>query len=383
MTYRLLFTLVLQRIPPEAAHSLAARTLALLGRVPGLRALLGRRLVPTDLRLRVSAFGLTFPSPLGVAAGMDKNLTWFEELGALGFGFVEVGTVTALAQPGNPHPRIHRLTADRALINSMGFPNKGAAAAARRLRKRSGRTLIAVSVGKSRAAADANADYRATVRQVAPFADLLVLNVSSPNTPGLRDMQTAGVLSRLVAEVRAELEMIDTKLPLLVKISPDLEDTEIDAIAEVALELGIDGIVAVNTTTRRDGVASDIVLSSKPGGLSGPPLRGRAVEVLRRLHAITRGHVVLVSVGGLENATDALERIRAGATLVQAHTGFVYGGPLWPSGINRDLVNLIGATGARTLQDLIGSKAGVDDGRDEEATLVAQPVAIGSRTGSH
>ncbi len=382
MTYRILFKLVLQRIPPEAAHSLAARMLALLGKIPGFRALLRRWLVPTDQSLQVRAFGLTFPSPLGVAAGMDKNLTWFEELGALGFGFVEVGTVTALAQRGNPRPRIHRLTGDRALINSMGFPNKGAAAAARRLQRRSGRAVIAVNIGKSRAAADVSADYREAVRRVAPLADLLVLNISSPNTPGLRDIQAVDALTSLVGEVRAELTVVGATLPLLIKISPDLEDAEIDAIAEVALRLGIDGIVAVNTTTAREGVASNIALSSKPGGLSGPPLKARALEVLRRLHANTKGDLVLVSVGGLETATDALDRIRAGATLVQAHTGFVYGGPLWPSHINRDLVDLLRTAGVAAIQDLVGSEEGVDSGCDDETVLVTQPVAIGSHTAS-
>jgi len=333
---------------------LAARTLAVLGKVPYVRVLARRRLAPTDQRLQVRAFGLTFPSPVGVAAGLDKNLTWFEELGTLGFGFVEVGTVTALAQRGNPRPRLYRLPADRALINTLGFPNKGAAAAARRLRRRSGRTLVAVNVGRSRVATDANRDYRASVRHVAPLADVLVLNVSSPNTPGLRDMQTVEALSSLVDEVRAELETIGATVPLLVKISPDLEDAEIDAIAYTATQLGLDGIVAVNTTTARPGITSSDDLSTKPGGLSGPPLRPRALEVLRRLHASTQGQLVLVSVGGLETAADALARIRAGATLLQAYTGFVYGGPLWPSRLNRALRDQLRDTGVDTIQDLVG-----------------------------
>jgi dihydroorotate dehydrogenase len=298
---------------------------------------------------------MTFPSPLGVAAGLDKNLTWLEELGALGFGFVEVGTVTALAQPGNPRPRIFRLPADGALINSMGFPNRGAVAATRRLRGRTGRTLVAVNVGRSRAATDANADYRDSVRQLAPLADLLVLNVSSPNTPGLRDMQTADALSRLVRDVRAELDRIAVSIPLLVKISPDLDDAELDVIAQLALELRLDGIVAVNTTTSRDGLTSGGELAARPGGLSGRPLKGRALEVLRRLHAITGGDLVLVSVGGVETAADAWERIRAGATLVQAYTGFVYGGPLWPNRVNRGLSARLREGGIASIQDLVGS----------------------------
>lgn len=375
MTYRILFKLVLKHLASEAAHSLAARIFSALGKIPGFRPLLRRLFAPTNRSLQVTAFGLTFPSPLGVAAGMDKNLTWFEELGALGFGFVEVGTVTALAQRGNPRPRVHRLRDDRALINSMGFPNKGAAAAARRLRKRTGQTLIAVNIGKSRVATDAAVDYRETVRQLAPFADLLVLNVSSPNTPGLRDLQTVDALGSLVRGVRDELEMIGTTIPLLVKISPDLEDAEIDAMAQAALDLGLAGIVAVNTTTSREGLAS-AVDSAKPGGLSGPPLKGRALEVLRRLYASTKGELVLVSVGGVETAADALERIRAGATLVQAYTGFVYGGPVWPSRLNRGLREQLRATRVAAIQDLVGTGEPFDESQEATAAVDVRPVAI-------
>jgi dihydroorotate dehydrogenase len=359
MSYRLLLQLVLQRLSPESAHVLASRTLALLGRVPGFRAALRRRLAPADPLLEVRAFGLTFPSPLGVAAGMDKDLTWCEELGALGFGFVEVGTVTALPQPGNPRPRIHRLAAERALINSMGFPNRGAAAAGRRLSRRTGRTVLAVNVGRSRAAADPGADYREAVRHIAPHAELLVLNVSSPNTPGLRDLQAVDALARLIAEVRDQLKELGATPALMIKISPDLSDAEIDAIASLASRLGIDGIVAVNTTTRREGLSGGSEAASQPGGLSGPPLAPRALEVLRRLRAHTNGEIVLISVGGVETATDVLDRIRAGATLVQAYTGFVYGGPLWPSRINRELSRLLREQGVASIQELVGSESGV------------------------
>jgi dihydroorotate dehydrogenase len=193
------------------------------------------------------------------------------------------------------------------------------------------------------------------------LADLLVLNVSSPNTPGLRDMQTVDSLTRLVDTVRAELETISRSVPLLVKIAPDLANDEIDAIAHAALRLGIDGIVAVNTTTSREALTVSVDAST-PGGVSGPPLRARALEVLRRLHAATNGEVVLVSVGGLETAADAMERIRAGATLVQAYTGFVYGGPAWPSRINRGLIAELRATGACAIGDVVGSERASDDG---------------------
>jgi dihydroorotate dehydrogenase len=355
--YRLLFKLILQHIPPEATHTLAAWSLSAVGRIPGFNAQLRRWLSVPNSSLRVSALGLTFPSPLGVAAGTDKNLTWFEGLGALGFGFVEVGTVTALPQPGNPRPRIHRLTGSRALINSMGFPNRGADAAADRLQRRGASPLLAVNVGKSKIAPDAVADYRASARQVARNADLLVLNVSSPNTPGLRDMQAVTVLRDLVSGVRSELEEIGVEVPLLVKISPDLGDDEIDAIAAAALELGLAGIVAVNSTTSREGLAPSEAGPSLSGGLSGAPLKARAVEVLRRLYDGADGELLLVSVGGVETAEDVLERVRAGATLVQAYTGFVYGGPLWPSRINRELARRLNEKGITSIQDMVGTES--------------------------
>lgn len=381
MTYRLLFRLVLQHIPPEPAHALASRTLWALGRVPGFHALLRRFCGPRDHSLEVRAFGLTFPSPLGVAGGMDKNLTWFEELGALGFGFVEGGTVTAVAQPGNPRPRVHRISQEHALINSMGFPNQGAAAARKRLLKRRGKTLVAVNVGRSKAATDATADYRESVRLLAPLADMLVLNVSSPNTPGLRDLQAPETLRSLVREVRAECEAAAARVPLLVKVSPDLADDDIDAIGRTAVELGLDGVVAVNTTTSRDALKSDSGLSDLPGGLSGPPLRARALEVLRRLRTSTDGQLILVAVGGIETAADALERIRAGATLVQAYTGFVYGGPLWPRRINRGLTELLREAEVSGIQALVGA----DDPPDGDHVGVvshASHVATAGRVGS-
>jgi len=355
MTYRLLFTLVLSRLDAETVHTRTARALGALGRIPGARGLLRALVGRPDPSLRVEAFGRVFPSPLGVAAGLDKNLEWFEELGALGFGFVEVGTVTAEAQPGNPRPRIHRLPADRALLNSMGFPNAGAHAAARRLR-RPRTTLVAVNVGRTKAATDAAADYRRSIARLAPLADLLVLNVSSPNTPGLRDLQAVQSLRELVCAVRAELSASATSVPLLVKLAPDLSDGELDAIAAVALELSLDGLVCTNTTTSRDGLASAPELTARPGGISGAPLKARSLEVLRRVRAVTGDRLVLVSVGGIENADDALARIRAGATLVQAYTGFVYGGPAWPRAVNRGLAARIRALGVESVSDLIGTE---------------------------
>ncbi|HEY3773605.1 MAG TPA: quinone-dependent dihydroorotate dehydrogenase [Solirubrobacteraceae bacterium] len=365
MLYRLLYGRVLSRLDAETVHVLTARTLGTLGRTaPGPVLALLRALAGTgspDPRLRVHALGHEFPSPIGVAAGLDKNLDWFEALGALGFGYVEIGTVTAEPQPGNPRPRIHRLPADRALLNSMGFPNDGAEAAALRLR-RPRDTLVAVNIGRSKVATDAEADYRRSVTLLAPHADLLVLNVSSPNTPGLRDLQAVDVLRGLVGSVRAALDECGARPPLLVKIAPDLDDEAVDAIADVALELSLDGLVCTNTTISRAGLASPEALTARPGGVSGAPLKRRSLEVLRRVRARVGDRLVLVSVGGVEGPDDALARIRAGATLVQAYTGFVYGGPGWPAAVNRGLSERVRSVGAQSVQDLVGSEAAADAG---------------------
>jgi dihydroorotate dehydrogenase len=343
--YRLLFRLLLRRMEPERAHALTERTLA---RIPArlVRRALGR----PDPVLRVRAFGRELPSPLGVAAGIDKDAGWFEGLAALGFGFVEVGTITALPQAGNPRPRVFRLTEDRALLNSMGFPNPGAEAAARRLADRDTGTVVGINVGRSKLAEDAEADYRESVQLLAPLADYLVLNVSSPNTPGLRALQAVEPLGALIDAVRA----VAPSTPLLVKVAPDLSDAELDAIADLAVGRGIEGIVAVNTTISRAGLRAPL---DRPGGVSGAPLKARALEVLQRLRARAGDRLLLVSVGGIETADDAWERIRAGATLVQAYTGFVYGGPLWPRRLNRELARRARAASAASIQDLVGSAA--------------------------
>lgn len=357
MLYRLLFGRVLSRLDPEAVHGLTVHALGAVGRIPGFRALLTAVVGRPDPRLQTQALGRIFPTPLGVAAGLDKGLDCFEELGALGFGHVEVGTVTAEPQPGNPRPRIHRLPADRALVNSMGFPNAGATTAGGRLRRRAGHTIVAVNVGRSGAATDAIADYRRSVRELGDVADLLVLNVSSPNTPGLRDLQTADALSGLVGAVREELDAIEVEVPLLVKIAPDLSNATVDALATAAVKLGLDGLVCTNTTVSRAGLASAPALTELPGGVSGAPLKARSLEVLRRVRAIAGDRLVLVSVGGIETPDDAMARIRAGATLVQAYTGLVYGGPGWPGAINRGLAERVRAAGVSCIQDLVGTEA--------------------------
>lgn len=337
--YRLLYRMVLRRVPAEAAHHAAFGLIRAVAAVPGAAWLLRRWLAPRDPVLRVRALGLEFPGPLGLAAGFDKDARGARGLAALGFGFVEVGTVTARAQPGNPRPRMFRLTADRALVNRMGFNNAGAFAAAAHLQRRHGGPVVGVNIGKTRAVPDAEAaaDYAASARAVAGVADYVVVNVSSPNTPGLRDLQAADRLRPVLVAVRAALDASAAsaaarRVPLLVKIAPDLADADVDAVADLALELGLDGIIATNTTVSRDGLASSPaeVAAAGAGGLSGPPLRARALAVLVRLRARAGDRLVLIAAGGIETPDDAWERLRAGATLVQAYTGFVYGGPLWP-----------------------------------------------------
>lgn len=309
-----------------------------------------RRLcVPRDQALHVHALGLDFPSPLGLAAGFDKDAAHVDALAALGFGFVEIGTVTAKAQDGNPRPRMFRLPADRALVNRMGFNNGGAAAAAARLaRARDPGVVVGINIGKTKVAADAAADYRASAAALAPHADYLVINVSSPNTPGLRDLQAVEQLEPIIGAVREG--MAEHAVPLLVKIAPDLADDDVDAVADLALRTKLDGLIATNTTISRDGLATPaaVVGAIGAGGLSGAPLAERSLAVLRRLRARVGTEFTIISVGGVENAADAWARLTAGATLVQAYTAFVYGGPLWPRRVARGLAELARAAGSKS-----------------------------------
>ena len=359
--YDLLFRLVLRRMEAEAAHRLGFGVIRAAAAIPGATGRLSRWLGPDDPVLRVRALGRDLPGPLGLAAGFDKDALAPDALGALGFAFVEVGTVTARAQPGNPRPRLFRLPADRALINRMGFNNHGAAAAAARLRARRGRGLtVGANIGKTKAVPQsaAAADYALSASLLAGEADYLVVNVSSPNTPGLRDLQAAGRLRDVLAAVRDAVAAAGGRpVPVLVKIAPDLTDEDVDAIADLAIELGLAGIVATNTTVARDRLASGAaeIRAAGPGGLSGPPLRDRSLRVLRRLRARAGDRLLLVASGGIETADDAWDRILAGATLVQAYTGFVYGGPLWPRRIQAGLARRTRAAGFITIQQAVGA----------------------------
>jgi dihydroorotate dehydrogenase len=363
--YRLLFALVLRRMDPERAHRVAFGLIRATARVPGLRAAVRAVLAPAYPTLRVHALGQDLPGPFGLAAGFDKNATGIRGLAMLGFGHVETGTVTARPQPGNPRPRLFRLTRDRALLNRMGFNNDGAQAVAARLARRLPGVVVGVNIGKTKAVPEpeAIADYVASAEHLARHADYLVVNVSSPNTPGLRDLQAATRLRPLLAAVRSAAGQV----PLLVKIAPDLADEDIDAIADLAAELRLDGIIATNTTISREGLATppETVRALGAGGLSGAPLKERALEVLRRLYARVGDRVTLVGVGGIETAADAWDRILAGATLVQGYSGFVYAGPTWPRAIHRGLAERLAASPYATLADAVG--ADTRDTRDRKA----------------
>lgn len=340
--YRVLFRLVLAHLDAETAHRLGY----LVIRVLPLIAPLLRRRGRADPSLRVHAMGLEFPSPFGVAAGFDKEARAIRGLGVLGFGHVEIGTVTARPQPGNPRPRLFRLIPDRALINRMGFNNDGAAAVAPRVAREHGRItrpIIGVNIGKSRVVEvdDAVDDYRASTRLLAPHADYLVVNVSSPNTPGLRGLQELDRLAPLLVAVRDEAAGVrEGGVPVLVKIAPDLDDEQAVAIARLVERLALAGVVATNTTVSRDGLRTDprVVDAAGAGGLSGPPLAVRSIELLRILRAALPVGACLISVGGVETAADVRERLAAGATLVQGYTAFLYQGPDWARSINRGLL---------------------------------------------
>lgn len=343
---------ILFLLPPERIHTWVFAVLRMVTAIAPVRAALTRWLAPRDPILASTVFGLEFPGPVGLAAGFDKDGHGISTWGALGFGFAEIGTVTAHPQPGNPLPRMFRLPADRALLNRMGFNNHGADELAMRLARHRSEVPIAVNIGKTKTtpASDAVADYARSAELLGPLAAFLVVNVSSPNTPGLRDLQAVETLRPILSAVR-----LATSTPVLVKIAPDLSDADIDAIADLAVELGLAGIVATNTTVSRDGLGTPDVAQLGPGGISGPPVAARSAEVLRRLYRRVGDRMVLISVGGIETADDAWDRIVSGASLVQGYTGFVYGGGLWAKQLHDGIARRLREGGFASLAEAVGS----------------------------
>ncbi|WP_155054409.1 quinone-dependent dihydroorotate dehydrogenase [Streptomyces blattellae] len=361
--YKLFFRLVFQRMDPEQAHHLAFRWIRLAVRIPVLRTFIAAVLAPRRKELRTEAFGLRMHGPFGLAAGFDKNAIAVDGMSMLGFDHVEIGTVTGEAQPGNPKKRLFRLVPDRALINRMGFNNEGSLAVAARLASRTPvfKTVVGVNIGKTKVVPEAEAagDYVKSTERLAPYADYLVVNVSSPNTPGLRDLQAVDHLRPLLSAVReaADRAVTGRRVPLLVKIAPDLADEDVDAVADLAVELGLDGIIATNTTIAREGLglASEPSLIQETGGLSGAPLKARSLEVLRRLYARVGDRITLVGVGGIEDAEDAWQRILAGATLVQGYSALVYEGPWYARAVHKGLAARLRTSPYATLAEAVGA----------------------------
>ncbi|MFP4450575.1 quinone-dependent dihydroorotate dehydrogenase [Rhodosalinus sp.] len=339
---------LLRRIDPETAHGLALRALqAGAAPLPGL--------VTSD-RLRCELAGLRLANPVGLAAGFDKNAVALHPLSRAGFGFVEVGAVTPRPQPGNPRPRLFRLPQDAAVINRFGFNNEGMETVAARLERRPRDMVLGLNLGANKDSADRAGDFAAVLVRCGPWLDFATVNVSSPNTERLRDLQGAEALAALldrVIDARAEL---GRPLPLFLKIAPDLTDAELADIAAVAREAGIDGIVATNTTLARDGLRS--AHAAEAGGLSGKPLFRRSTQVLARLHRLTAGAMPLIGVGGIGSAEDAYAKIRAGASAVQLYTGLVYEGLSLGARITEGLDALLARDGFASVAEAVGTARG-------------------------
>ncbi len=337
----------LRLLPPETAHRLALSALA--------AGLAGRAAEPDDPILRVELFGLAFANPIGLAAGFDKDARAPDRVLALGFGSVEIGSVTPRPQPGNPRPRLFRLGEDRAVINRMGFNSQGHEAVAARLAARRRTGILGVNLGRNKETDDAAADFAAGIRRFGPLADYLVVNLSSPNTPGLRAMQgriqLEALLARL-AEARADLR--GGGPPLLIKIAPDLTDKEMADIVVLVLSMGIDGLIVGNTTIARP----ELLRShhrAEAGGLSGAPLFAPSTRALARIHALTGGKLPLIGCGGVASGEDAYAKIRAGASLVQLYTALIYQGPGLVARIKNELAALLARDGFRSVAEAVGA----------------------------
>ncbi|MEY3399125.1 MAG: dihydroorotate dehydrogenase [Bacteroidota bacterium] len=327
---------------PERAHYLAMDALSFALSIPGMRYLFRRWYCIEDKRLHTHLFGLDFPNPVGLAAGFDKDARWTDDLETLGFGFIEIGTVTPLPQPGNDKPRLFRLPADEALINRMGFNNEGSKAAALRLKKRKSRIIIGGNIGKNKVTPNEDAvnDYIRSFHDLQDVVDYFVVNVSSPNTPGLRALQEKEPLVQLLVSLMNENKKLDKPKPILLKIAPDLTEHQLDDIIEIVQTSGIAGVIATNTTISREGLRTDEaeVKHIGAGGLSGKPVTDRSTEVIRYLKQKSNAAFPIIGVGGIHNAQDAIDKLNAGASLVQVYTGFIYEGPAIASNINRGIL---------------------------------------------
>jgi dihydroorotate dehydrogenase len=336
---------ILFTIDPERVHYMAMDRLKTAYAFAISRSLLRKMFVIRHPSLERKLWGITFPNPVGLAAGFDKDAKYTDPLACLGFGFIEIGTVTPRPQPGNPKPRLFRLPADQAIINRMGFNNGGSSAAAARLKHRKEKIIIGGNLGKNKDTPNENAwsDYETTFKDLYDVVDYFVVNVSSPNTPGLRALQDKEPLMKILNGLMALNRQLGSPKPLLLKIAPDLTNDQLNDIIEIVNVTGIDGIVATNTTIDRSSLKTPAseVEALGAGGLSGLPLKGRATEVISYLHQKSGGKIPIIAVGGIFTAADALEKLNAGASLVQVYTGFIYEGPAIAKNICKGILNSI------------------------------------------
>ena len=342
------------------AHDIAARAMHILdpedahaATVQALKLGLGPVALGRDPILATTLAGLSLPSPIGLAAGFDKNAEVPDAMLRAGFGFVECGTVTPLAQPGNPRPRLFRLTSDRAVINRMGFNNQGLEPFAARLARRARRGVVGANIGANKEAADRIGDYVTGLTRLWGLADYFTVNISSPNTPGLRDLQTADALAELLGRLAQARATLSGTAPVFLKVAPDLADGEVEAIVAACATHGLAGIVVSNTTVERDGLTDP--RRSEAGGMSGAPLMARSTEVLARFHAANDRGLVLIGVGGIASGAEAYAKIRAGASAVQLYSALVYEGPGLVSRIRRDLAARLKADGFGNVADAVGT----------------------------
>lgn len=324
---------------PERAHYLAADLLHFSLKIPWLKKLLHHLFVVNNVNLETKVFDVTFKNPVGLAAGFDKNASFYNDFSHLGFGFIEIGTVTPIAQDGNPKPRLFRLKSDDAIINRMGFNNGGVEEVLKNLKKRNTDIVIGGNIGKNKVTSNEYAvlDYIICFNSLYPYVDYFVVNVSSPNTPNLRELQEKGPLTKLLMRLQDENQLKENPKPILLKIAPDLTYQQLDDVIEVVETCKLAGIVATNTTIDRSGLtASDNELQKiGAGGLSGKPLKSRSTEVIQYIHTKSNGRIPIIGVGGIHSAKDAIDKLEAGASLVQLYTGFIYEGPSLIKEINQ------------------------------------------------
>ena len=340
--YKLLFRPLFFLLDAETAHHFVTGLFQFLMKIPCFKQITESIYVVKDKKLERELFGLKFPNPVGLAAGFDKQASFYKEFSSLGFGFIEIGTITPKPQDGNPKPRMFRLKDDEGLINRMGFNNGGLEMARDNLKNRDRSFIIGGNIGKNKVTPNKNAidDYMECFQELHDLVDYFVVNVSSPNTPGLRELQDKEPLTRILSALKEENSKLDEPKPILLKIAPDLTDAQLDDIIDIVADTKIDGVIATNTTISRDGLNSPESITNEAGGVSGRPVKVRSTDVIRYLHVKSDGAFPIIGVGGIHSADDAIEKLNAGASLVQVYTGFIYEGPQLIKDINKRLLTV-------------------------------------------